>query len=388
MVETIVNCQHFGTCGGCDYTNEQYLESLKVKQEYVKSKFQFYEVENILEIIPSVKLEYHRNKMEFAVGGQVGNVLIGLRQKGKFNKIVDLKCCKTFHPKTVEILTIIKEWMQENNLEPYDIIKHKGKIRYVAMRHSKTFDELMLNIVITGSKYQFEYLEHKLFQSLVQKISLFKIVSFYICINNKLSDNALTDEVFKIYGTDFIKEKVNNIIYKIYPQTFFQTNTLTCELMYNLISSEIDGGNVLDIYCGSGGISLQVSSRAQKVIGIDSLKENILVANQNKELNNISNVEFVCENAETFVTKLLKSKFYTELSTIIIDPPRAGLSKRVCNTISELGVNKIIYVSCNIESLTQDLKLLTRFYKIKKVVPIDMFPFTKHLETIVLLEHK
>ncbi len=382
-------CMHYKTCGGCDNLELSYEEYLKLKQDYVQTILCDFVIEKVEEIIPSPTTKFYRNKMEFAVGGTVDNIFIGLRQKGKFSKIVDLKECYNFHPKIIEVFDIVKLWMKENNILPYDIILHKGKIRYVSIRHSKTFDDLMVNIVITGSKYQFDYFEKKIFENLSAKlIEKEKIGSIYVCINNKVSDNAYTDEIFKIYGKDFIEEKINEIKYKIFPLTFFQTNTSCCEKLYEIVVKQTEGGNVLDIYCGSGGITLQVAKKVQKIIGIDSSKTNILIANENANFNNISNVEFENTNAETFILKLAKSKFATELSTIIVDPPRAGLSKRVLTEISESGVGKIVYVSCNLETLKEDLKTFVRFYKIKKVIPVDMFPFTKHLETVTVLEHK
>ncbi len=382
-------CKHFGICGGCDFQNVEYTNQLHNKYTLLQSCFKDFEIQNFNFPVASPDIWFYRNKMEFAVGGTTQNPLIGLRQKGKFYKIVDLSECKIFYPNIKEIFLIIKQWIKDNNIQPYDIVQHTGKLRYIVIRHSKHYDELMLNLVITGTKYQFEHNEKPIFESLVKSLKEIKnVVSLYVCINNKVSDNALTEEIFLLEGEKFIKEKVNDIIYKIYPTNFMQTNTSCCSVLYQIVKSEVNEGNVLDIYCGSGGVSLQIYSIADKVLGIDSSKDNIIVALENQQINNIQNVEFIESTAEMFLSKLWKSKFITNLSTIIVDPPRAGLSKKVKSVISEMPVNKIIYVSCNYESLKEDLKTFLKFYKITKIIPIDMFPHTRHIEVVSVLEHR
>ncbi len=387
-------CKHFSICGGCEFQDIEYSQQLKNKQDFLKELFKEFDIKETHSIIPSCGITYYRNKMEFVVGkDKSGKVVAGLRQKGKFYKIVDLSECIISLEYVGEILKIIKEWIKENNIEPYDLITHKGKFRYIVLRHSKTTDQIMLNFVITGTKYQFEQNEKKIFLNIVDKIKKIQnLYSLYISINNKLSDNASAEEMFHLYGEKYITEVLNGIKYLIYPTIFFQTNTKTAEVMYKIIQQQIIDGNVLDIYCGSGGITLQVynNKNANKIIGIDSSSDNIEVAKKNCILNNISEdkVEFVKDAAEVFLLKLWKSKFLSNLSTIIVDPPRAGLSKKVKYMISDLGVNRIIYISCNPETLKEDLKSFVKFYNIKKLIPIDMFPNTKHIEIICVLDHK
>jgi len=387
-------CKHFGVCGGCDLQNIDYTKQLENKQKFIKELLKDFEVETINNIAPSFDIWYYRNKMEFVVGkDRQKNIVAGLREKNKFYKIVDLTECKISLKEIGEILNIVKQWVKENNVEPYDLITHKGKIRYVVVRHAKNTNQLMLNFVITGTKYQFEKNEQSLFLELIDKLKKFEnLNSVYVSINNKVSDNAVAEELIKIYKEDYILEVVNGIRYKIYPSIFFQPNTKTAEILYEIILNEVYEGNVIDVYCGSGGISLQLAKQnnVEKVIGVDSSKDNIDIAKDNCKLNNISEdkVEFVCDNAEVFLPKLWKSKFISNLSTVIVDPPRPGLSKRVKGILSEIGVNRIIYISCNPVVLKEDLKTFVKFYKIKKVIPVDMFPHTKHLEVVCILEHR
>ena len=387
-------CRHFGVCGGCDLQNVEYSKQLENKQKFIAELLKDFEIETLNNIVPSVDIWYYRNKMEFVVGkDKAKNIVAGLREKNKFYKIVDLAECKISLKEVGEILNIVKQWVKENNIEPYDLITHQGKIRYVVIRHSKNTNQLMLNFVITGTKYQFENNEQSLFLELLEGLKKFEnLNSVYVSINNKVSDNAVAEELIKIYKEDFILEVVNGVKYKIYPSVFFQPNTKTAELLYDIILDEVCEGNVMDIYCGSGGISLQLirNNNIEKIIGVDSSKDNIAIAKANCELNNISEdkVEFVCDNAEVFLAKLWKSKFISNLSTVIVDPPRPGLSKKVKGILSDIGVNRIIYVSCNPAVLKEDLKTFIKFYKIKKVIPVDMFPHTKHIEVVCVLEHR
>ncbi|MFN3551116.1 MAG: 23S rRNA (uracil(1939)-C(5))-methyltransferase RlmD [Endomicrobiia bacterium] len=387
-------CKHFNICGGCEFQNIEYLQQLKNKQEFIKELFKEFDVKEIQPIIPSCQTIYYRNKMEFVVGKDKSNKIVsGLRQKGKFYKIVDLSECIISIPYLGEILNIVKEWIKENNVEPYDLITHKGKFRYIVLRHSKTIDQIMLNFVITGTKYQFEQNEQKMFLSLIDRLKKIQnLDSLYVSINNKISDNASAEEMFHLYGEKYITEILNGIKYLIYPTVFFQTNTKTAEVMYKIIQQEIIDGNVLDIYCGSGGITLQIfnNKNVDKIIGIDSSLDNIEIAKKNCVINDISEdkVEFVEDTAEVFLLKLWKSKFLSNLSNIIVDPPRPGLSKKVKYIISDLGVNRMIYISCNPEALKEDLKIFVKFYNIKKLIPIDMFPHTRHIEIVCVLDHK
>ncbi|MEN3014131.1 MAG: 23S rRNA (uracil(1939)-C(5))-methyltransferase RlmD [Endomicrobiia bacterium] len=387
-------CQHFRICGGCQLQDLEYDKQISLKQDNLKSTFKDFEVENFYEIVASPDIWFYRNKMEFAFGKEkTGKVVVGLREKNKFYKVINLKECKISFQQTGEILDIARLWAEENGLQPYDFFNHKGKVRYLVVKHSKTYNNIMLNIVITGTRYQIENYEKKVLEDFVKRCKdISNISSIYFSINNSISDNANPEESFCIYGEKHIKETLNYVNYLIYPATFFQTNTRCCEKLYELILNELEEGNTLDLYCGTGGITLQIAKHKPegKIIGIDSSKQNIEVALENAKINSISFdiVEFINDNVENFLLKLWKSKFMANLSNIIVDPPRPGLSRKVKSILNDTGVFKIIYVSCNPKTLYEDLKSFVKFYKIKKIIPVDMFPHTNHIEVICVLEHK
>lgn len=373
-------CPHFGVCGGCDSQDKNYAEQLKAKEDRLKELFFGVKFREMLPIAPSPEIFYYRNKMEYAVGDGAGSLLIGLRQKKRFYKIVDLKECRIFFEDVENIFAIFRRWIKDFNIEPYHLRRHSGRIRYVAMRHSKYYDELMVIVVLASEESSMEPLINGL-------KDIDKIKSLYLCINDKLADVSVTDDLRLLYGQECIKERINKIDYLISPNSFFQTNPYCCNELYGVIKREAEeiGGQALDICCGSGGITLQVAGDFDKVIGVDISERNIEDALKNAGLNGIRNAEFVCEDAEKFILRLSESKMIKEFSTIIIDPPRAGLSKKTKFAISESRVKNIIYVSCNPANLAEDLKSLSDSYDVDKIIPIDMFPHTRHVEVVAIL---
>ena len=374
-------CKHFGVCGGCDSQDKEYREQLSEKESCLKELFSQFCIKEFNCITPSPQIFYHRNKMEYAVGSDSNQLFIGLRQKRKFYKIVDTEECKIFFNGVGNIFTIFKKWIKNSGIEPYQLRRHTGSIRYAAMRHSKYYNELMVIVVLVS--------EEEKISSLIDDLKNIDMVkSVYMCINNKLADLAITDNLKLLYGQQFIRERINGIDYRIGPNSFFQTNSYCCNELYGIIKKETEhlGGKALDLCCGCGGITLQVACNFNKVIGVDILGANIEAATENARLNQIDNIEFIKEDAEIFLLRSLESKTIKEFSTIIVDPPRSGLSKKARTAISESSIKNLIYVSCNPANLAEDLKVLKDSYNIEKVTPVDMFPHTRHTEVVAILK--
>lgn len=366
-------CKHFGICGGCDSQNIDYKEQLRAKEDRIKDIFSVFKVGEIEKIVPSPEIFYYRNKMEYAVSSDGQDILIGLRQKKRFYRIVDLEECRIFSDRAPGIFTIFKDWIKMNNIEPYQLRRHSGNIRYAAMRHSKHYNELMVIAVLASEEGSIGRLAEKL-----KNIDIVK--SVYLCVNNGLADLSITDNLKLIYGGNHIKERINSTDYLISANSFFQTNPYCCERLYGIIKEETKktGGAALDMCCGSGGITLQVADNFDKIIGVDNQAQNIKDALLNARINKKDNVEFVCGDAEKFAIE--------KFSTVILDPPRAGLGKKTKESLRSSSVENVIYVSCNPVNLAEDLKMLTDVYKIDKIIPVDMFPHTRHTEVIAILK--
>lgn len=374
-------CKHFGLCGGCDSQDLPYDRQLKDKESRLKELFSQFNVKEIKNIIPSPEIYYYRNKMEYAVGTWDAVKVVGLREKKRFYHVVGLDECRIFSKEISDIFKTFSGWIAHNNIEPYHNSKGTGLLRYLLLRHSKYYDDLMAIVVASLDPVDMEGLadEFRKFK---------KIKSLYLCVNDRLSDVAVSGQLKLMYGDERIKEKINGIDYYIGPESFFQTNSYCCNSLYAAIKEEAKGigGNALDLCCGLGGITLQVADIFDSVTGVDISGRNIEDAIVNAELNGIDNANFICRDAEEYMLELAAGCAMGKFSAVILDPPRAGLSKKTKLAVRNSRVKHVIYVSCNPKNLVEDLKVLIEAYDIEKIIPVDMFPHTKHAEVIAILK--
>lgn len=382
-------CPHFNDCGGCDSQDKDYSEQLRLKEHSLKNIFSSVEVGRVENIVPSPEIWHYRNKMEYVVGPVGGSPAIGLRRKHKFYKIINLSECRIFHKDVQNIFSIFKVWMNDHSIEPYHLTRHTGTLRYVALRHSKFYDEMMVTVVAAQSPERFRDDKDK-YAALVDALKkIANIKSIYVSINNGVADIATAETIFPIYGEEYIRERINDVDYLISPSTFFQTNSLCCAKLYEAISNQAAGRagrRAIDLYCGSGGISLQISKYFEKVTAIDVSEKNISDGVKNAGINGIGNVEFISSAAEKFLSDANAAGGLSDYSVIVVDPPRAGLGKKARAVISGAGIENLIYVSCNPESLKEDLSALAALYRIERLIPVDMFPHTRHMETVAILK--
>ncbi|MDO8536465.1 MAG: 23S rRNA (uracil(1939)-C(5))-methyltransferase RlmD [Candidatus Omnitrophota bacterium] len=374
-------CKHFGNCGGCDSQDIPYEKQLEDKETRLRELFSQFNIKEISSIIPSPEIYHYRNKMEYAVGTWDGIKVIGLREKKRFYHVVGLEECRIFDKDISFVFGIFADWISRNNIEPYHNSKGTGLLRYLALRHSKHYDDLMAIVVVSSDKVDIS--------GLIDGFRKFrKMRSVYLCVNKRLSDVAVAGDIKLIYGDERIREKINGIDYSIGPESFFQTNSYCCNYLYAAIKKEAIGlgGSALDLCCGLGGITLQVADIFSDVTGVDISARNIEDAYLNAKTNNINNVNFICQDAEKYIQEISDSGGIKKFSAIILDPPRAGLSKKTRIAIRDSGVKNIIYVSCNPKNLAEDLKVLIESYDIEKIIPVDMFPHTRHAEVIAILK--
>jgi len=325
-------------CGGCNLLHLSYNDQLIIKQTIITDIINKFLKEKIKinEIIKS-DIEYnYRNKITL----HVINGILGL-YKPKTNEIVEIDECLLVDNKINEIIKKLKQYDLSNNKE-------------IVIKSTSLNTMLVIDHFIKD----------------IEKIN----VDTIIC-NNKV-----------IKGTGYIEEIINNYRYLISKDSFFQINKKQTEKLYNLVLkyAQLEGKEqVLDLYCGTGTIGLYIAKNAQKVIGVELNKEAIEMANKNKELNNINNIEFICGDAKEVIKKINST-----IDLIIVDPPRSGLYKGMIEDINEFKSKKIIYVSCNPITLARDLNILKEKYEIIEIQPVDMFPNTYHVETVSVLCRK
>ncbi|MEM4215027.1 MAG: 23S rRNA (uracil(1939)-C(5))-methyltransferase RlmD [Candidatus Pacearchaeota archaeon] len=347
-------CSYFGNCGGCSLQNLSYEEQLELKERKLKEIFG-----KEIEIIPSRKIYDYRNRIDIpiTVNG------IGFKKRGSWKDIVPIEKCEIFGKKSKKAIVELKKFMEDFKLEPWDLEKHKGFLRYIVLRESKFCEELMINLITSQGE-------------LPEPIDYFKAESLYWCINDKITDISI-GQIKKFWKNQFIKEKMNGIIYLIGPNSFFQANPyITKELIrevYNLVKNE----NVLDAYCGIGTFSLYLAKKGLKVSGFDNDKEAIELAKKNAEINKVK--------ANFFLEEDRKIK-ELDCETLIVDPPRPGLHPKFLKKIKVAKPKEIVYVSCNPLSLKRDIEMLN--CKIESIKAFDMFPQTEHIESVTKLKLK
>lgn len=396
--ETLI-CRHFGTCGGCScpvITDEgprplPYREELITKEERIRTLLAAYDVESWLPIIPSPDIWHYRNKMEYAFGNAVeADLVLGLRQAGRFDRLVDIETCSLMSPGSLELLKCARQWARDHGLKGYDRRRHSGDLRYLVIRETKNTDQrLAIVIASKGSPIDQTETQEALLADFQKRIEPLATTA-WLGMTDARGDVARTNDMRKLWGPGVMEERLRGLRFQISPYSFFQTNPHGTEKLYGLLAEwgARVGGTLLDLYCGSGGITLSLAKSFDRVIGVDTNREAIEDAKLTSDRNGIQNAEFVFEDALEFLKKLPASKFSVQLSAVIVDPPRPGLHPKALESLLELNPPRIAYVSCNPESLARDLKSLAPLYRITSVQPVDLFPHTQHVETLALLEHR
>jgi 23S rRNA (uracil1939-C5)-methyltransferase len=390
-------CSHFGLCGGCSWQDLKYEEQLKFKTKQVKESLKHiggFSDFPIQEALGSDETFYYRNKMEYAFAPHLDQQLIlGLHPKERFDKVFDLKECFLQSEKANQILDFARGFAKEKGLIPYDLKKRSGFLRFLTIREGKNTEETMVNLVTNKGEFPFK---DEFSSRLLADFPFVK--SIVRNINSRLANIAVGEEEQLLAGNRTITEKLGKFKFEISSNSFFQTNTHQAEKLYEIVLNMADlqgDESVLDLYCGNGTISIFLSQKAKKVTGVESVEESVKNARRSAELNSATNCEFVCGEAKKVLAKFsayggVEDKEIPDL--VVVDPPRAGLHKHVVKSLLNMSYGscgkppRIIYVSCNPSTLARDLKILCEErYKLEEVQPIDMFPHTYHIETVVKL---
>ncbi len=384
-------CQHFGTCGGCTFQDLHYNEQLKYKANYLKEVLREYFAPNFryLEIdpvLPSPSQYYYRNKMEFSFGQSGEEIFLGLKEKSRERpwfqnkKVVKLKNCHISTQITEKLFPLVSELAKKSGLPAFELKTKQGFYRHLVIREGKQTGDLML-ILVTSSQAQ---LPVETFTSTL--ITAFpELKSFWWVENDRIADVVAFEKSHLLYGQEFIEEKLLDFRFRVYPGSFFQTNPLAAELVYNRIVEEarrLRTQSALGLYCGSGAIEICLSRVAGEVVGVDWDAASLKAANENLVLNRIQNVRFWESSVEAVLPEIYRGAF----DLLVIDPPRAGISPKGLRQIVALRIPNIIYVSCNPATLARDLKILVDSgYQINRLTPVDFFPHTAHLEVMAFL---
>lgn len=324
--------------------------------------------------------------MEFAFGGLKDQPpLLGLRQKGKFDRIVDLSECRLQSPEVGPLLAAVRAWAIQEKLPTYHLKSHRGFLRYLVVREGKNTGQRMVCLVTSeGEIPRDSFLE-------ALRSSGVRVDTVVWSVNAGLSDVAWGEERAVLLGPGFIEDKLGDLTFRISPRTFFQTNTRGAERLYQIIKEGLptSGGTLFDLYCGSGSIGLFCADRVERVIGIELNPHAVADARSNAEAFGVSQAEFHAMDASTFAKSAeFLERWKTPGARAVLDPPRPGLQPEVRKLLLDHPIQEWIYVSCNPEALARDLVLLSPAYLIDRVQVVDLFPHTPHVETVVYLKKR
>lgn len=377
-------CPVFGKCGGCHLQHMTYRENLRFKETVVRDSIQRIGNLKAAQILPTIGMIdpfKYRNKAQFPYGKRGGRAISGLYYK-KSHKIVEFLECPIQKEVNDKVKRVVDEFVAEYRIEPYNEETKGGYLRHVCVRTAHNIDEAMVVLVVNGKSFP---RMDELIRSLTLSIPIIK--SIYVNVNTANTNIVLGEENILVYGKDNIVDTLGDFKFEISPMSFYQVNPIQTEFLYSeaLKYAELNGEEtVFDLYSGIGTISIFFSKRAKKVYGIEVVKQAVNDANRNRVLNNIKNVEFLEGLVEKEVPKLLEKGVKADV--VVLDPPRKGCDEKLLKVISKINPSKIVYISCNPSTLARDLAFLeNEGFETLKVQPVDMFPWTRHIETCSLL---
>ncbi len=392
-------CKHFGLCGGCKWQMLPYNLQLKYKQQEVEQNLKRIgklTLPAIMPILGAEKTRFYRNKLEFTFSNKryllpneldqlpqdyITEGALGYHVPRIFDKIIDIEECFLMDEINNGIRNSIRKFALENKFSYYNIKDHTGWLRNIIIRNTTT-GQLMINMILG---YEDKEATKHLLDFIVASFP--EITTLVYTINSKWNDSIYDLEPITYFGPGFITEKLGQFDFKISPKSFFQTNTAQAETLYSVTKqfAQLTGEETLyDLYCGTGSIGIFCSDNCKKLIGLDVVSDAIKDERQNALINKISHADFYAGD----VIEICNDEFFEkngEPDVIITDPPRAGMHEKLINKLIEIRAPRIVYVSCNVATQARDLALLSEYYEVERIQPVDMFPHTHHIECVAAL---
>lgn len=400
-------CRYFGVCGGCKQQDLNYSVQLSYKHDQVEEIFERmggltdFEMDDI---IPSEKEFFYRNKMEYSFADkrwltkqeiESGEALdkdfaLGLHVPGVYDKVLDIDECFLQSPLSNDILNFTRKFFKDRNISIYSTKTHKGYLRNLVIKQShrsSNKDEkkgLMVNLVTAEEN---DELMKAWSEQLVQKFP--EITTIINNINLKKASVATGDYEKVFYGEGFIYDFIGKYKFRVSANSFFQTNTLQAENLYNtaLEFAELQGDEIVyDLYSGAGTIAIYLSEKVKEVYAFESVESAVKDAEENAVINDTGNIKFITADLYKSFLPVVEEKKIPKPDTVIVDPPRSGMHKNTVADLISLDPGRIVYVSCNPTTQVRDIKLLIEAgYKLLKIRPVDMFPHTYHIENVAVL---
>lgn len=376
-LETENLCKNSDKCGGCTYQNMTYDAEIEYKKNLIEKLLKESEINIPFEFVKSPVYQGYRNKMEYTFGDEEkdGPLALGMHRRNHFYDIVNTEDCNIVH----EDFNMIREFTREyfdGKVEQYNRIRRMGILRHFVIRRS-SIGEILVNLVTKRTDYDFT----KYYEELLKLNLEGEIVGIVHTYNDSLSDAVVPEEVKIVYGRDFIYEELLGLRFKVSCYSFFQTNTDSAKVLYSLgknMIKNLDNKVLLDLYSGTGTITQILGQYASKALGVEIVKDAVDSAVENAKLNNLSNIEFICDDVFNAVKNL---EYRPDI--IVLDPPREGINPRAIENIIKFNPEEFLYISCNPDTFVRDVKVfMEKGYKIDELKVLDQFPRTNHCEMI------
>lgn len=387
LEDAVPECPHFGTCGGCFYQTVSYDNQLKIKEGQVLDLLKDYVSDEVWEGIKgSLKQWEYRNKMEFSFGDEIkgGPLALGMHKKNTFHDIVNITDCKLVDNDYNLLVSCALNYFSKLGCDFYHKMSHEGYLRHLVIRRSDATGDLLINIV-TSSQANTDL--KSLAEEMLSLPLHGSIKGILHTVNDSLADVVKADQMEIIYGEDFFYEEILGLKFKISPFSFFQTNSLGAEVLYETAREyvgETKDKVIFDLYSGTGTIAQMLAPVAKKVVGVEIVEEAVEAARENAGFNGLNNCEFIAGDVLKVIDELEDKPDF-----IVLDPPRDGIHPKAIQKIIDFGVEKMVYISCKPTSLARDLEIFREAgYEVERGGCVDMFPSTVHVETVVLLERK
>ena len=368
-------CSRFNDCGGCQIMHLEYQEQCRQKTALVQDTLRHLGGFDDVDVSPCLASPHpfhYRNKIQLPVTKRAGSIEMGFYRRGS-HEIVSYDRCFVHHRSMEESVEKIRQLLEHSGIEPYCEKSLSGSLRHVIIR-SNNRGEQLIGLVTTGRQgSKLLKFAQKLMASLNSCIGVVKSV------NDKAQNTIIGDKNYLLAGSAFLMEEICGIEFKISLPSFFQVNPGAAQLLYEqaLDFAEVDGAKtVLDAYCGIGTLSLISARHAKRVIGIECVEQAIVDAEENARHNNVDNAQFFCGRVEDFV------HLFLDVDVAFINPPRKGVDPSVVDALNAFGPKRLVYISCNPATLARDAKMLIK-YRLVKAQPVDMFPQTMHVESVV-----
>ena len=382
-----IDCSTYKRCGGCDLRHMNYNKTLELKKNIVQNLVNK-TLKSKVEVKDTIGMDNpfnYRNKAQYPVGiDNDRNPIIGVFAN-RTHEVIQIKECMIQNKQSEEIAKFICEFAKQNNISVYNEETRKGLLRHIVIKVGIKTNEIMCVLVLNGKKINNE---EKLVKELIGRFSNIKTIVKNINMQN--TNVILGKENINIYGDGYIYDKLGDYTFKISPLSFYQINPIQTEKLYNLAleKAELTGKEILfDLYCGIGTIGIFMANRGKEVYGIEIVEQAIEDAKENCKINNITNAKYYAGDTEKLLSDLIEKQNIVP-DVVVVDPPRKGLDNTTIENIKKIKAKRVIYISCNPATLVRDLSKLEEQYEIKEIQPLDMFPFSHHVESLAVLKLK